>query len=123
MSAALLPLGVNVRIGGGGLGLATGVFVVPDGFNVAIPAVGWLELPLGPIHVTLDGQLAYRVTGGPARAAALKSDLAELGLALRFPGDRSNWPHMLSGYVRGAIVDTGGTAILITAGLALYGSD
>lgn len=63
------------------------------------------------------------MTGGPARAAALKSDLAELGLALRFPGDRSNWPHMLSGYVRGAIVDTGGTAILITAGLALYGSD
>ena len=126
-SAALLPVGVNVRIGGGGLGVATGVSTIPDGLNVALPAVGWLELPLGPLHATLDGQLDYRLTGGPARAAALKSDLAELGLALRFPGDRSNWPHMLSGvgpYVRGAILDAGGaTAILITAGLALYGSD
>jgi alpha-beta hydrolase superfamily lysophospholipase len=126
-SAALLPLGVNVRIGGGGLGLATGVSTIPGGFNVAIPAVGWLELPLGPIHVTLDGQLDYRLTNAPDREAVLSSDLAELGLAVRFLGDRSIWPHMLSGvgpYVRGAILDEDGTtAILITAGLALYGSD
>ena len=44
-SAALLPLGVNIRLGGGGFGLATGISTVPSGANVAIPASAWLELP------------------------------------------------------------------------------
>ncbi|MEO8554046.1 MAG: lysophospholipase [Kofleriaceae bacterium] len=124
--AAVMPIGVALRFGAGALGLTTGVATVPSGFNLAIPASGWLELPLGPIHATLDGRLDYRVTGGPPRAAFAKSDLAEVGLALRVPGDRTYWPRMFAGagpYVRGAIVDGGATAFSITAGLALYGAD
>ncbi len=125
--AALLPLGVNVRIGGGGIGVATGVSTIPGGFNFALPAAGWIELPLGPIHATIDGRLDYRLGGNPPRAGTLSSDLAEVGLALRLFGDREVWPHALAGagpYVRGALIDGGGaTAILVTAGIELYGSD
>jgi len=124
--AAVMPLGVNLRFGAGALGITTGVATIPSGFNLAIPASAWLELPLGPVHATLDGRLDYRVTGGPPRAALAKSDLAEVGLALRVPGDRTYWPKMFAGagpYVRGAIVDAGATAFSITAGLALYGAD
>ncbi len=125
--AALLPIGANLRFGGGGLGVATGVSTIPGGLNVAIPAAGWLELPLGPIHATLDGRLDYRVAGDPPRAGALASDLAEVGLALRLFGDREVWPRAFAGagpYVRGAILDAGGaTAVLVTIGIALYGSD
>ncbi|MFT3691534.1 MAG: alpha/beta hydrolase [Kofleriaceae bacterium] len=125
-SAALLPLGISARAGAIGVGVATGVSTIPDGFNFAIPAVAWIELPLGPIHVALDGHLDYRLTSSPARAAALKSDLAELGLLIRVPGDCTNWPGMWSGvgpYVRGALVDAGATAFQITAGLQFYGAD
>jgi acylglycerol lipase len=126
-SAAVLPLGLNVRIGGGGLGIATGIATVPSGFHAAVPATAWLELPVGPVHATIDGELDYRLSGGPARDGALKSDLAELGLALRIPGDRTNWPGMLSGvgpYLRAAVLDAEGVAgFQITAGVALFGSD
>jgi acylglycerol lipase len=126
-TGALLPLGVTVRAGGGALGLATGFSTVPGGAHFAVPASGWLELPLGPIHATIDGELDYRMLGGPPRAAALQSDLAQLGLSLRLPGDRAVWPHMLSGvgpYVRGAVIDEDGTtAFSISVGLALYGAD
>ena len=125
--AALLPLGVNVRFGGGGLGLATGISTIPGGFNASIPAAGWIELPLGPIHATIDGRLDYRLSGNPPRAAVLSSDLAEVGLSLRLFGDREVWPRAFAGagpYVRGALLDGGGaTAILVTVGLALYGAD
>lgn len=124
---SLLPVGLAVRFGAGTVGLATGVATIPSHFNLAIPAAGWLELPLGPIHATLDGQLAYRIGGSPARAAIAKSDLGEIGLSLRLPGDREYWPRMFAGagpYVRGAVVDAGNaTAISVTAGLALYGAD
>jgi acylglycerol lipase len=126
-SAALLPLGVNVRIGGGGLGLATGISTVPSGANLAIPASAWLELPLGPIHATVDGQLDYRLLDSPPRRSVLSSDLAQLGLSIRLPGDRMAWPHMLSGvgpYVRGAVLEQDGASeFLVSIGLALYGAD
>lgn len=124
---ALMPVGLAVRFGAGTVGIATGAATVPSGFNFAIPAAAWLELPLGSLHVTFDGQLAYRIGGSPARAAIAKSDLGEVGLALRLPGDREYWPKMFAGvgpYVRGALLDAGGaTAISVTAGLALYGAD
>ena len=127
VAGALLPLGVGVRLGRAALGVATGISTVPDSFHAAIPAAAWLELPLGPLHATLDGRLDYRLAGNPARAGALSSDLAEVGLALRAPGDRRYWPPAVAGvgpYVRGALVDaSGSTAIVVTAGLALYGAD
>ncbi|MEO6772687.1 MAG: hypothetical protein ABI467_06655 [Kofleriaceae bacterium] len=83
--------------------------------------------PLGPLHATVDGRLDDRIGGGPARAAFAKSDLGEVGLALRVPGDREYWPRMFAGggpYARGALLDAGGEpAISVTAGLALYGAD
>jgi acylglycerol lipase len=124
-SAALLPFGAGVRLGGGAVGIASGISMVSGG-NVAVPIASWLELPLGPIHATLDGQLDYQLHGRPANAAALSSDLAQLGLSLRLPGDRAAWPGMLSGvgpYLRGAIIDNGSTAFQVTLGLALYGAD
>ncbi len=125
--AAVLPVGINARVGAGGIGVATGVGTIPGGFNVAIPAAGWIELPLGPLHATIDGRLDYRIGGSPARAAFLSSDLAEVGLALRLFGDRQLWPHAFAGagpYVRGAILDAGGaTGFLVTAGVSLYGAD
>jgi alpha-beta hydrolase superfamily lysophospholipase len=124
---ALMPIGLAARFGAGTVGIATGAATLPSGFNFAIPAAAWLELPVGPLHATLDGQLAYRIGGSPARAAIAKSDLGEVGLALRLPGDREYWPKMFAGvgpYVRGALLDAGGaTAISLTAGLALYGAD
>ncbi|HET9992266.1 MAG TPA: alpha/beta fold hydrolase, partial [Kofleriaceae bacterium] len=123
----LLPVGLAVRFGAGTIGAATGVATIPRGFNFAIPAAAWLELPLGPIHATVDGRLDYRIGGSPARAALAKSDLGEVGVALRLPGDREYWPRMFAGvgpYVRGALLDAGNTtAISVTAGLALYGAD
>ena len=124
---ALLPVGLAVRFGAGTVGGATGVATIPSRFNLAIPAVGWLELPVGPVHLTVDGQLSYRIGGSPARAAFAKSDLGEVGVAVRFPGDRQYWPKMFAGagpYLRGALLDAGNaTAISVTAGLALYGAD
>jgi hypothetical protein len=124
---ALMPIGLAARFGPGTIGVATGAATIPGGFNFAIPAAAWLELPLGPLHATLDGQLTYRIGGGPPRTAIAKSDLGEVGLALRLPGDREYWPKMFAGvgpYVRGALLDAGGaTAISVTAGLALYGAD
>jgi len=126
-SAALMPLGAGLRFGGGTLAVAAGVSTIPDGLQLAIPVGGWLELPLGPLHATLDAQLDYRVLSDPPRAALLSSDLAQLGLSVRLPGDRRYWPRSLAGvgpYVRGAVLDAGGgTAILVTLGLALYGAD
>lgn len=127
VAAALLPVGLTLRLGAGGLGVAAGISTVPDGFHPSVPLAAWLELPLGPVHATASAQLDYRLTDDPARAAPLSSDLAELGLALRVPGDRAYWPTTHAGvgpYLRGAILDAGGgAAYLVTAGLALYGAD
>jgi acylglycerol lipase len=132
--ATLLPLGIGARMGGAGFALATGVSTIPSlagSFGdrlVAIPAAGWVELPLGPIHATIDGQLDYSVRSAAVRHAVLSSDHAEVGLSLRLPGDREYWPRMFAGvgpYVRGAILETagGGSYAMFTAGLALYGAD
>jgi len=127
IAAALMPVGGSLRFGGGGLGVASGISTLPDGFNLAIPVGAWVELPLGPLHATLSGQLDYRLTDDPPRAGPLSSDLAEVGLALRVPGDRRYWPGSHAGvgpYVRGALLDGGGDPVyLVTAGLALYGAD
>ena len=127
IAAALMPVGGTVRFGGGGFGVAGGISTLPDGLNLAIPVGAWLELPVGPLHATLAAQLDYRLTDDPPRAGPLSSDLAEVGLALRVPGDRKYWPGALAGvgpYVRGALLDGGGDPVyLITVGLALYGSD
>ncbi len=126
-SAALLPFGLGLRLGGAGFGVASGISTIPSGGNIALPLAAWLELPLGPVHASLDGQLDYRLQGGRAAQADLRSDLSELGLSLRLPGDRAAWPHMLAGagpYVRGALLDEAGrSGFLVTAGLALYGAD
>jgi acylglycerol lipase len=126
-AAALMPVGASVRFGAGGLGVAGGISTLPGGFNLAIPVGAWLELPLGPLHATLDAQLDFRLTGDPPRLAPLSSDLAQAGLALRLPGNRAHWPKSFAGvgpYVRGALLDGGGDAVYqVTAGLQLYGAD
>jgi hypothetical protein len=125
--AALMPIGGTLRFGAGALTVASGVSTVPDGFHLAIPVGAWVELPLGPIHVTASGQLDYRLTGDPLRLGPLSSDLGQIGLALRFPGDRRYWPRAFAGagpYVRGSVLDAGGDAVYqLTAGIALYGAD
>jgi len=127
-AGALMPIGLGVRLGGAMLGIAGGISTIPDGLHVAFPIGAWLELPLGPLHATVDAQLDYRLAGDPSRAAPLSSDLAQLGLALRIPGDRAYWPQARAGvgpYLRGGVIDAGGPdpAYTITLGLELYGSD
>ena len=87
-----------------------------------------MELPLGPLHATLDAQLDFGLTDAPARLGPLSSDLMQTGLALRFPGNRAYWPKAFAGvgpYVRGALLDVGvGDPIYqVTVGVALYGAD
>lgn len=126
-AAALMPVGASVRVGAGGLAIASGISTIPDGLSLAIPVGAWLELPLGPVHATLDAQLDFRLTGDPARLGPLSSDLFQAGLALRAPGNRAYWPRAFAGvgpYVRGAVLDGGGDASYqVTAGVALYGAD
>jgi hypothetical protein len=123
---ALMPIGAGIRFGAGGFGVVAGVSTFPDGFNFALPVGLWLELPLGPLHATLDAQLDYRVSDAP-RLGFLSSDLAQAGLALRLPKNRAYWPKAFAGvgpYVRGAVFDVGGNAIYqVTAGVQLYGAD
>ncbi len=127
-AGALMPIGIGVRLGGAMLGVAGGISTIPDGLHAAVPVGAWLELPLGPFHATIDAQLDYRIAGDPARAAALSSDLAQAGIALRLPGDRTYWPRAHAGvgpYLRGGVIDAGGSdpAYAITLGLELYGAD
>ena len=106
---------------------ARGFFTIPDGLNLTIPVAAWLELPLGPLHATLDAQLDYRLSDRVGAALA-SADLAELGVALRLPGDRGYWPKSHAGvgpYLRGAVIDAGGPdpVFVVTLGVELYGSD
>jgi hypothetical protein len=126
--ASLMPIGVSVRLGAAGFGWATGISTVSDGFKPAVPVRGWFELPLGPLHVTLDAQLDYRFTASPARVGPLNSDLAQAGVALRLPGDRALWPKAFAGvgpYVRAAVFDFGADVAFfnVTAGVQLFGAD
>jgi len=122
-TAALMPVGGSLRVGDINFGAATGASTIPSGFNIAIPVTAWLELPLGTLHATLDGRLDYRPSGSRS-AAYLQADVAEVGLAVRLRGDHTYWPRTFAGpYIRVALVDSGATALLLTAGLAFYGAD
>jgi hypothetical protein len=127
LAASLMPIGAAVRFGAGGFGVAGGVSYFSSGTTLAIPARAWLELPLGPVHATLDAQLDFGLTDDPARLGPLSSDLFQTGVTLRVPGNRAYWPKAFAGvgpYVRGGLLDGGGDAIYqVTAGVALYGAD
>lgn len=127
-TGSLMPVGLSARFGAGGIGIAGGLSYLTDGPTLAIPARAWVELPLGPLHATLDAQLDFGLTDAPARLGPLSSDLMQTGLALRFPGNRAYWPKAFAGvgpYVRGALLDVGaGDPIYqVTVGVALYGAD
>jgi hypothetical protein len=125
--AALMPIGVSFRPGPVAIGIAGGIGTLGPGAHLTIPATAWLELPLGPIHVTASAQLDYLVRGSPARDAPLSSDLSWFGVAIRAPGDTKYWPGTRAGvgpYVQaGALTAEGTTGFQITAGLELYGAD
>jgi fermentation-respiration switch protein FrsA (DUF1100 family) len=126
VAAAVMPIGLSARFGGGGIAVASGFSTIPDGFHAAIPVGAFVELPVGPLHATMSAQLDYRITGSPPRAGTLSADLAQLGLALRLPGDKRYWPRAHAGvgpYVRGSLIDVGTTIYMVTAGLQLYGAD
>jgi alpha-beta hydrolase superfamily lysophospholipase len=128
--ASLAPVGAAVRFGGpylgGVFGVASGASVI-TGWNFAIPATAWLELSVGPAHVTAGAELTYRVSGDPPRAAPLGSDALWAGVAMRYGGDRAYWPGASAGVgpmIAGGMVDLGGIrAWTVTVGIQLYGAD
>jgi acylglycerol lipase len=124
---SLMPAGVGVKLGPARVGVTAGVGTLPSGFNLTIPVAGWIELSSSMVHITLDAQLDYRVSD-TERVGPLSSDLLDVGLTLRAPGDRWYWPHANAGvgpYLRGAMLDAGGPdpAYTVTLGLQLFGSD
>jgi alpha-beta hydrolase superfamily lysophospholipase len=125
-SAALSPAGLAVRLGDGVVGVAGGAAIV-SGVHFAIPVSLWFEVPLGPAHVGLEAELAYRIGGDPARDGFASSDLAFAGLALRHGADRSYWPRAVAGVgpqVVVGVTEIGGVrAWVVTGGLQLYGAD
>jgi hypothetical protein len=58
-----MPVGGTLRVDDVSFGAATGASTIPGGFNLAIPVTAWLELPAGPLHATLEGQLDCRPSG------------------------------------------------------------
>lgn len=125
-AVALRPLGLAVRLGGAVLGASLGASVI-TGRHPAVSAGGWLELPVGPVHV---GALVARergITNSDAHGP-LASDLLWASVSLRLGGDRSYWPGTRAGV--GPVVSGGATwvgpadpAWFATLGLELYGAD
>jgi hypothetical protein len=115
-----------VRLGAGVLGFDVGASVI-TGAHIAISGGGWLELPLGPVHL---GGLVIRERGIANTGAhgPLSADLFWTSLSARFGGDRSYWPEARAGV--GPVVSGGLTWIgtqpagwFTTVGLQLYGVD
>jgi alpha-beta hydrolase superfamily lysophospholipase len=125
-AVSLRPLGVAVRFGGGVIGVDIGASVI-TGAHLAISGGGWLELPLGPVHV---GGLVIRERGITNTGAhgPLSADLFWTSLSARFGGDRTYWPGARAGV--GPVISGGLTWVgaapagwFTTLGLQLYGAD
>lgn len=123
VTAAVRPLGVALRFGGGVAGVSGGAGLV--GSDLSASGAAWFEHPLGPAHVgasaTWDRAFADSDRG------PLGADLLATTLSLRFGGDRQYWPHAWAGVgplVTGGFVWLGDTrAWMLGMGLSLYGAD
>lgn len=125
-AVSLRPLGFAVRLGAAVAGLSVGGSVI-TGAHLAVSAGGWLEVPLGPVHL---GGLVIRERGvtntnvhGP-----LEADLFWTSLSARLGRDHHYWPGTRAGFgpvVSGALqwVADRSVAWSVTLGLQLYGAD
>lgn len=122
----LAPAGLALKLGRGGtVGLASGATLL-DG-ELAIPVRLWLEQSLGPVHLTLRGQVDYQVSGTGASGGIVGEDLLDVGATLRVPGDRDYWPGSRAGvglYLQAGVLRAGrDESFIASLGLALFGAD
>lgn len=123
IAAALRPLGVALRFGGGVVGVSGGAGLV--GSDFAASGAAWFEHPLGPAHV--GASATWDRTFGDSDRGPLGADLLATTLSLRFGGDRQYWPNAWAGVgplVTGGFVWLGDErAWMLGMGLSLYGAD
>lgn len=124
-AASLRPLGIAVRGGAAVIGVSGGVALVNDA-KFALSAAGWVELPLGPLHLSLLAERQRRITNTNMHGP-LASDQLWTSASLRFGGDRRYWPQTVAGV--GPMLSGGMTWLaddrgwFLTLGLQLYGAD
>jgi acylglycerol lipase len=121
--AALRPVGVAARFGGGVAGISGGASLLGGSFAAA--GAAWFEHPLGPGHV--GASATWDRTFDDNDRGPLGADLLATTLSLRFGGDRQYWPNAWAGVgplVTGGFVWLGDTrAWVLGMGLSLYGAD
>ena len=123
---SLQPIGAAVRAGDAVVGASFGGGVVDaSGLDAAVSLGGWVELPLGPVHAGVHGELDDPITG------SARVTVSSASASLRLGRDHAYWPRTHAGV--GPVV-TGGVAHLSSElgtantwfalfGLELYGAD
>ena len=123
---SLQPVGAAVRAGDAVIGASFGGGIVDvNSLDAAVSVGGWVELPLGPVHAGVVGEVDDPITG------SARVTVSSASVSLRLGRDQAYWPRTHAGV--GPVI-TGGVAHLDSdlgsanswfalVGLELYGAD